>query len=284
MQIVRARLKKFGYELTRLPDKNKTRPKRHQGILSDYHAYYHGIDFLCPADSFVGQWVLSGYTWDSNLVDLIMKFSKDKTEFVICEVGSNIGASIVPVIVKFPHFKYILIEPSPYFAEYLNHNLRTLSQDNIQIHNRLLSDMSGKCETLIENSTTGGRTQAGPFGVSQKYQFTTVTLDDLIGSTHIDFLKIDTDGFEYPILRGAKKLIRRCLPLLWVEFTPDFLLEGGEDPEEFLTWLVNFGYDQLHVFNNVGEPLGAMSVQDTITIANSKPNGADYVDLLLLPK
>jgi FkbM family methyltransferase len=275
-------LKQFGYKIVRVYDAENGELKNLPHTL-DYHAYYHGVDFLCPGDSLLGSWILTGQTWDPKLVEMIQRCSQGRQDFTICEVGSNIGASIVPVMVQFPNYHFILVEASPHFVKYLRHNTSFLAGENLVIHHVLLSDEKTGCATLVENSTTGGRTRQGPYGVNREYHLKTITLDELVGDHQIDFLKIDTDGFELPILRGATKLIKRYRPYLWVEFTPDFLREGGEEPEQFLEWLLSFGYERLEVYDNLGTPLGELSIQETLQIAESKPNKAGYVDILFIP-
>jgi FkbM family methyltransferase len=273
----------LGYRLIRLPDRDASGGVDYFVQLTDYHAYYHGVDFLCPRDSFLGQWVLSGKTWDPNLLPLIERFSHGQSDFAICEVGSNIGASIVPVMARFPNYHYILVEASPQFIRYLHYNTRPFAGNGVEVHNVLLSDNVGGCETLVENRTTGGRTRQGPYGVDREYHLYSTTLDRLAGDRRVDFLKIDTDGFEYPILRGAQSLITRCHPYLLVEFTPGFLREGGEDPRQFLEWLAGLGYSRLEVYDNLGAPLGTLSPEETLRVAESRPNDVDYVDILLIP-
>ena len=42
-------------------------------------------------------------------------------------------------------------------------------------------------------------------------------LDDFYDGSRLDFLKIDVEGMEAEVLRGAEGLIRRHLPIVYVE-------------------------------------------------------------------
>jgi hypothetical protein len=52
----------------------------------------------------------------------------------------------------------------------------------------------------------------------------------------MDFIKIDTDGSEMAVLRGAKDTIMRCRPVLYVEF------DRPEQYPDMLPWLDAHGY------------------------------------------
>jgi hypothetical protein len=44
-----------------------------------------------------------------------------------------------------------------------------------------------------------------------------IPLDEL-ALPKLDFLKIDVEGMEIDVLRGAKETIARCKPLAWIEY------------------------------------------------------------------
>lgn len=57
-----------------------------------------------------------------------------------------------------------------------------------------------------------------------------VSLDDL-NLTNISVIKIDTEGMDFEVLKGARNTIERCRPCLYLEM----LLTGDQQFEEFLT-------------------------------------------------
>ncbi len=58
-----------------------------------------------------------------------------------------------------------------------------------------------------------------------------VSLDELI-SEPVAFIKIDTQGFEYEVLRGSKKLLQAYAPIVMYENDKRFVKSG--DPRELL--------------------------------------------------
>jgi len=59
----------------------------------------------------------------------------------------------------------------------------------------------------------------------------------------IDFLKIDTEGHETAVLRGAAKLLReKRVSLILLEWCPELLFRAGSGPDELWQTIMNAGY------------------------------------------
>ena len=87
----------------------------------------------------------------------------------------------------------------------------------------------------------------------------TQTLDDLL-QTYPEFafpvvIKIDTDGFETAVLRGAKGLLATARPVVFYEWHPDYYRSAGEDDVNHADLLMDLGYEGFIFFTNIGEPL-----------------------------
>lgn len=71
----------------------------------------------------------------------------------------------------------------------------------------------------------------------------------------IDAMKIDVEGAETTVLRGAKELLRKHSPS-WIalELYPEVLLREGSSVDDLCTLLRHFGYE-LHSLSSRGEPV-----------------------------
>lgn len=73
-----------------------------------------------------------------------------------------------------------------------------------------------------------------------------LTLDSVVEKehiSHVDFIKIDVDGLEAEIIKGAHQtLSARHQPILLMEIDPSEIIQNGDDPDEMIDTLTKFGY------------------------------------------
>jgi FkbM family methyltransferase len=72
----------------------------------------------------------------------------------------------------------------------------------------------------------------------------------------IDLLKIDTEGSELAVLRGAAQTIQRGRPVMIVEVNEVCLRRAGSSSEELRRFLSSFGYEVMGVNDGRGRPSG----------------------------
>jgi hypothetical protein len=93
---------------------------------------------------------------------------------------------------------------------------------------------------------TPSEAHPGHGGVDQTTTGATVTtLDDLIaelGLKPVHYLKLDVDGYEVEVLRGARETLRHLKPLIFFEYWPYGIAEKGYDPNEIAEILRVAGY------------------------------------------
>ncbi len=88
------------------------------------------------------------------------------------------------------------------------------------------------------------------------------TLDSAIaelGLPRIDCIKLDIDGFECGMLRGAREVLTRWHPSIIMELAPYVLAEQGASLDELVKLLEGYGY-RLHSASN-GQPLAMNAAQ-----------------------
>lgn len=72
-----------------------------------------------------------------------------------------------------------------------------------------------------------------------------VTIDSL-GMDHVDFLKIDVEGFEFEVIGGAEQTIRSHRPVMIVEQKPDQAERYGRGRWDAVGLLKSWGMRQAH--------------------------------------
>jgi FkbM family methyltransferase len=68
-----------------------------------------------------------------------------------------------------------------------------------------------------------------------------ISLDSL-NLQRLNFLKVDVEGREVDLLRGAKETLSRCRPKIWIEINPDALYRVGTSPQELVSLLRTMKY------------------------------------------
>lgn len=243
---------------------------------------YQGRTFLYPADSMVGECIAEGQGWDRVLVPILELFYRHKKP-VIAEVGTNIGGSLLQMEIACPNADFYCFEPVDLFYSIAAKNLEANGWKNVHLEKSMLSDREEEVTLNVNTSTASAaiseyRESIRTLSPVGKQLERTTTLDRCMRGRKLDFLKIDTDGYEPKVIRGATDTISSSNPSLFFEFDPRFLSNAGEDPNELLRMLRDFGYSDYLVLNNFGESLGVEdSPEKIVAMATSTPY---YVDLL----
>ena len=70
-----------------------------------------------------------------------------------------------------------------------------------------------------------------------------LSLDDVLFDKKIDVIKIDTEGTEYMVVEGMKKILNKNNDIkLFIEFNPKCLKVAEIEPNTFLKLLKSFGF------------------------------------------
>jgi hypothetical protein len=67
-----------------------------------------------------------------------------------------------------------------------------------------------------------------------------------LGGPSVQLVKLDVDGFESEVLRGATALLRDSRPVFMMELSPYVLAERGSSLEELVSFFVPNGYRFFH--------------------------------------
>jgi len=117
------------------------------------------------------------------------------------DVGANVGQWTRPLAEKFQ--QVICFEPNPNFRECFNKNI---TESNVTLWPYGLSDKEHTAQQDF-NSTV---LKEGEGDIECR------TLDSF-NLTDVDYIKIDVDGFEVPVLQGAQETIRKNNPVINIE-------------------------------------------------------------------
>ncbi len=173
-------------------------------------------------------------------------------DYVCLDVGANIGIKTLYLSRHCPQGQVVAVEAGKSVAECLATNIAANEAHNAVSVHAAAAGHNGMVR-FDEASAWG---HVGLTGVDVE----ALTLEELVSRRQlerVDFIKIDVEGFELPVLRSSLDLINRFESLVFVEFNSlTLLVWGNTSPREFIEWVTsNFR----HVFVlNRAKPDGEM--------------------------
>ena len=149
------------------------------------------------------------------------------------DIGANIGNHSLFFA---PRFKAVhSFEPNPRTFGVLSVNARLA--DNVTVHNMALGEEAGTL-TLTYNPLNVGEAslvQSYDGAAVRKVDVEVGVVDAMAGSFGpVSFIKIDVEGFEPQVLRGARQLLTEQHPVIAFEQNPPAFADGRSETAEFL--------------------------------------------------
>ncbi|MGE0152932.1 MAG: FkbM family methyltransferase [Reyranellaceae bacterium] len=142
---------------------------------------------------------------------------------VFFDVGANIGLYSVPASIHLgPSGSVVAFEAHPLLCHFLAENLARNSPGNVAIENVAVGQSSGRVR-LAFNARNPGETRVALDDEAGEV-VPVVSLDEYSarrGLARVDYIKLDVEGYETMVLRGAADLVRR---------NPDILLQTEFEP------------------------------------------------------
>lgn len=139
-------------------------------------------------------WVLNQYH-----IELI------KNNTVVVDAGANIGVFSLLVAKKRPDCIIYAFEPTPSIFKKLQRNTRKFP--NIKLFNAALGEKNGTAH-IVDLGGGGECNHIGDEGIPIEMK----TIDSL--GIDMNFLKMDTEGYEAEILKGAAMTIKKNKPVI----------------------------------------------------------------------
>jgi len=149
----------------------------------------------------------------------------------VVDVGANIGyyVSMYQQVIGSTG-RITCIEPSPENLAELHLNVSENAWRNVIIHECAVGRYAG-----IVGLRSG--VNSGVVSIDEGvFQASMCRLDELIVE-QCDFLKIDVDGYEWHVLEGAKNVIERDRPVLFLEYHSELVGRHGGSIEEVMGFL-----------------------------------------------
>lgn len=145
----------------------------------------------------------------------------DKNFGSIIDIGAHKGDKTSLILKFFPQDNYYLFEPYEEYYEIIKKKF--INKNNIKVYKKGVSSEEG----LKKFYTSKNKMYAEAFSLHENsflenyVQIQVINLDKIFFKERVKLIKIDAEGHEPEILKGALKLIKKDKPILLVETSYD---------------------------------------------------------------
>jgi FkbM family methyltransferase len=155
------------------------------------------------------------------------------------DVGCHRGAVLSAFCRLAPRGRHVAFEAIPEKVRFLQRKF-----PDVDVRGTALADRSGTVTFYVDQASAGYSGLARQRQASyQEIEVPCARLDDVVPrDRRFDFMKIDVEGAELAVLRGAKDFLARDRPTVLFECTPDGPPAFGYRPGELHDLFVEYGY------------------------------------------
>ena len=166
------------------------------------------------------------------------------------DVGAHTGRHTIPLAETVaPEGSVFSFEPLPFAAGTLSTRLNNAGLVSVvRLERAAVAEVQGNATFVValdRPEESGLRERAFYNGETrtQRISVHVTTLDlSIPKDARVRFLKIDVEGGEWGVLRGAESLIHRCQPAIGFEFSARAAAAFGTTPNDLFDWLAQRGY------------------------------------------
>ena len=162
----------------------------------------------------------------------------------VVDVGAHVGYfTLLMAKLVGPGGKVFAFEPHPILNQALVKNVAANGfSDIVEIHEMALSDKTAEASLCMSPHNSGDNRLEGGDDDWDTVEVQTGCLDDFVKD--VSFIKIDTQGHDISVLRGARELIQRS-PKITVcsEFWPEGMREAKIDVMEVVKEIRDLGFE-----------------------------------------
>jgi FkbM family methyltransferase len=185
----------------------------------------------------------NGLLWEYQSIIFFFDLIKKDTKVNIIDIGANVG--LYSLYAKYlPNAHFYSFEPFNITYNLLNENILLNDINNITTYNLALGDK--QCKTILNTciSHNGLHTMGNNplrFNDIKPVEIDVNTLDNLFFNNNIkvDYIKIDTEGYEFYILKGGEKTIKTYKPIIQLEYNIINMKQCNITPQQLINYINN---------------------------------------------
>ena len=210
----------------------------------------NGINLKLDISNVVDHYIYYGVK-DADYNPVLKAITSSK---IILDIGANIGTTSLYFATINSTAKIYAFEPHP---DTFNRAVENISLNNFKNIQLIKSGLGATKETvkLYEvNEHNPGMNRI--IAEDKNLPFKIIEIDSLdsivlkYGIEHIDMIKLDVEGFEYAVLKGARETLLKWKPLLFIELDDTNLRENNSTAKDLILLLNSYGYTNIYRASN----------------------------------
>lgn len=212
---------------------------------------------------FIDDKIIKPYKYQLNDMFDWMNFLKLKSP-VIFDIGANSGCYSIFYATKYKNSKIYSFEPVKMIYHKLRKNLHMNKIKNIKSYNFGFFDKKMKTKIGLPSNKKSNRVNNkknymvndGFYSIFEKrnpQQIELKTFDNFIKKNlikKISFIKIDTEGSEYQILKGAQYSIKKFRPIVQFEYNHVTKKLNKNKIKDYMKFFKNLNYKKFYLAKN----------------------------------
>lgn len=199
-------------------------------------------------------YVTSAIYWRGHHSTHIAKFLQEhlRPDMTFVDVGANMGELTLVAGKRLEHGRVLAFEPVPDIFEELSRNVAINNLSRVELFNIGLFDTTASLPIFRLRDINFGTINDGVpslFSTGDDRQQVMVPLrrfDELARQCslqRLDVMKIDVEGAEIMVLRGAEASIKRFRPIIITELSDENFQRAGYTSDDLISYLKSLEYD-----------------------------------------
>jgi len=198
------------------------------------------IKLKLDISDYLGHYIYFGIK-DLSLIALLELVQKN---IVVLDVGANIGYTALRMAsITGTNGTIHAFEPDPYNFEQLTKNTNLNSYLPIKTYNVGLGIKQSKLKLAINTPDNFGGNRIKEDAVENFNWVNIITIDSFVETNNIgkvNLIKIDVEGFEYNVLKGAEKVLEKHRPILFIELDDDNLKQQNSSAKDLIQFVAKY--------------------------------------------
>lgn len=176
----------------------------------------------------------------------------------VIDVGANIGETVAILEQHLPGVcSYLCVEADRDIAKLCETN--HTGNGRVQVEQSFVGENEGALVFLADDGRANPSTKLADEAAGNQSGYGRLVRLDTIGRPFVeahgglDLIKVDTEGYDFSVLRSGSELLEKWRPGLYFEWFPKLLLDLNEDPSGGFEYLEQFTYRHFVFFSSQGD-------------------------------